>query len=380
MIMQSEYTEKDSPTPSPLGMSETSMGRISPKGNGSLQEASPARIFQWLAKALGWTGADRGYGLNAQGSLAKYDHDSQSWRMSEPLLFEGLTEFSGRLPKSGTMQSGKIYGPAMWGRPTGESGFGLSSIPMIGTPTAAMRPRSKKFAEGRTPNPAEHAEMRPTPQAGKIAESGGIVNADGTLWDGIQKPHSKKTGKPMQTALADKVKLWPTPNVRRFTNEGSLKMLMAAADNQEEFSGMAYRAGRKKKETLWPTPRNNTGPSTDKKHLSLDGAVKLWPTPNSRDWKDTGPTQGNRHSPNLGAMAAKYPTPGTHGLSNGSGNAGAINKLRERGKITEEERRSMRSGNGGRLNPTWVEWLMGYPLGWTDLNALATPLSLKLPG
>jgi len=27
---------------------------------------------------------------------------------------------------------------------------------------------------------------------------------------------------------------------------------------------------------------------------------------------------------------------------------------------------------GGRLNPMWVEWLMGWPLGWTDLRASAT--------
>ena len=26
----------------------------------------------------------------------------------------------------------------------------------------------------------------------------------------------------------------------------------------------------------------------------------------------------------------------------------------------------------GPLNPTWVEWLMGWPLGWTDLHASAT--------
>jgi hypothetical protein len=26
--------------------------------------------------------------------------------------------------------------------------------------------------------------------------------------------------------------------------------------------------------------------------------------------------------------------------------------------------------NGGSLNPTWVEWLMGWPLGWTDLKPL----------
>jgi hypothetical protein len=24
------------------------------------------------------------------------------------------------------------------------------------------------------------------------------------------------------------------------------------------------------------------------------------------------------------------------------------------------------------LNPNWVEWLMGWPIGWTDLNALET--------
>lgn len=28
---------------------------------------------------------------------------------------------------------------------------------------------------------------------------------------------------------------------------------------------------------------------------------------------------------------------------------------------------------GGQLNPTWVEWLMGFPPGWTDLNASETP-------
>lgn len=26
----------------------------------------------------------------------------------------------------------------------------------------------------------------------------------------------------------------------------------------------------------------------------------------------------------------------------------------------------------GRMNPTWIEWLMGYPIGWTELNALET--------
>jgi hypothetical protein len=27
---------------------------------------------------------------------------------------------------------------------------------------------------------------------------------------------------------------------------------------------------------------------------------------------------------------------------------------------------------GGPLNPDWVEWLMGWPIGWTALQPLAT--------
>ena len=38
-----------------------------------------------------------------------------------------------------------------------------------------------------------------------------------------------------------------------------------------------------------------------------------------------------------------------------------------------------KSTGSGTLNPTWVEWLMGYPLGWTDLNHLETVSYLKSP-
>jgi hypothetical protein len=34
--------------------------------------------------------------------------------------------------------------------------------------------------------------------------------------------------------------------------------------------------------------------------------------------------------------------------------------------------------NGG-LNPTWIEWLMGFPLGWTACELWATPSSRKSP-
>lgn len=34
--------------------------------------------------------------------------------------------------------------------------------------------------------------------------------------------------------------------------------------------------------------------------------------------------------------------------------------------------RSLRTDVAGQLNPMWVEWLMGFPPGWTDLNASET--------
>ena len=40
---------------------------------------------------------------------------------------------------------------------------------------------------------------------------------------------------------------------------------------------------------------------------------------------------------------------------------------------------SMASRVGGKLNPMWVEWLMGWPLGWTDLKPLATDKCHSVP-
>lgn len=36
------------------------------------------------------------------------------------------------------------------------------------------------------------------------------------------------------------------------------------------------------------------------------------------------------------------------------------------------EREASESGTLGRLNPQFVEWLMGWPIGWTELQPLAT--------
>jgi hypothetical protein len=60
---------------------------------------------------------------------------------------------------------------------------------------------------------------------------------------------------------------------------------------------------------------------------TIEKEYGLWPTPTVNDAKNNGTqSQKDRNSPNLNAVV------------------------------------------GGRLNPTWVEWLMGWPINWTDIN------------
>jgi hypothetical protein len=91
-----------------------------------------------------------------------------------------------------------------------------------------------------------------------------------------------------------------------------------------------------------------------------------WPTPKGRDWK--GMSQRGLHAP-MGALpnaVAKFPTPVASGkLNGGTRDFARLQELKDAGQITEEERRSMSAGNGGKLNPDWVDLLMGYPKGWT---------------
>jgi DNA (cytosine-5)-methyltransferase 1 len=76
--------------------------------------------------------------------------------------------------------------------------------------------------------------------------------------------------------------------------------------------------------------------------MGLASAVRLWPTPNAG-------------SPNWGGT------------------------IQEWGGSKNWVRKEMPELAGGALNPMWVEWLMGWPLGWTDLNPLEMDKSHSVP-
>ena len=101
--------------------------------------------------------------------------------------------------------------------------------------------------------------------------------------------------------------------------------------------------------------------------LTLVGQVRLWPTPNvpnggrtmtPADIQAKGKTAKGKRQVGLENLAKLFPTPDAHCWKGGADNQRA------------------RQLNG-QLNPEWVEWLMGYPAGWTALDASATPSSRK---
>ncbi len=143
--------------------------------------------------------------------------------------------------------------------------------------------------------------------------------------------------------------LWATPNTMDYLPQRSPESLQRLAT--------VSKKGAKRLSNL----REQVNPET----------LRMWPTPTARDYKD-GNAKSCRNVPVnglLGRAVHLYPTPKTGArLCGGSGNYQQLKELEASGQITEEECHSMLVDNGGQLNPMWVEWLMGFPVGWTDLN------------
>lgn len=97
----------------------------------------------------------------------------------------------------------------------------------------------------------------------------------------------------------------------------------------------------------WPTPKASpSGPDFARAGREESGGddlatateqIGLWPTPRASEWKGTGP---------LGSKSQEY----------------RLDRHYLDATVQDAEQES------GPLNPDWVEWLMGFPIGWTDLE------------
>ena len=204
------------------------------------------------------------------------------------------------------------------------------------------------------------------------------------LADGDRTTKFKQGGTPLGVA----VRHWPTPDIRGFTNDGAVEMLKEKANSREEWSGMTYRAGKANKERLWPTPKaqdSNGGGSGQNVQggPSLVDIVTTFPTPGAHDYKGSskwGQRRGQldeviENTARDQAQAQSWPTPRAQDAKHAAptdwelqtDHAGTKDSLRVQIALRDASS-SPPSKGSGQLNPTWVEWLMGYPSGWTDLG------------
>lgn len=121
----------------------------------------------------------------------------------------------------------------------------------------------------------------------------------------------------------------------------------------------------------WATPRvavldGHATPMDCPSHgWDLPAQAKHWATPQARDWQDSGPTQGNRKSPNIGTQAIRLSCEaGPPDSESSSGNG------KRRDWPTARAERFGAPDSHGRapirvsLNPAWVLQLLGGPDGW----------------
>ena len=108
---------------------------------------------------------------------------------------------------------------------------------------------------------------------------------------------------------------------------------------------------------------------------SLATYARTWPTPTAHNAKETNAlSEHNRNTPTLTAQV-NWPTPRSC-----SAMAATLTDQGQRFPNLETVMAHTDQATiGGKLNPVWVEWLMGWPLGWTDLKPLAMDKSHSVP-
>lgn len=127
------------------------------------------------------------------------------------------------------------------------------------------------------------------------------------------------------------------------------------AEDSPEFLGSWPQSGTVRNGVCWERPMSEP-------HTSENVSGYLLPTPTAHDVhkphkSDLTARQGG---PSLAALVM-YPTPTCQDAKNNGSKSQQLRKTPPLNAVI-----------GGPLNPEFVEWLMGWPIGWTDCMPLAT--------
>lgn len=123
---------------------------------------------------------------------------------------------------------------------------------------------------------------------------------------------------------------------------------------------------------MWPTPKKWDGemgtPRTKGRSIDkvthLGTAARYWPTPRAQDGEKMGQgSLGDRRVVGGPQTPQTWPTPIKRDARSLKGAKRSPNAMGTEPLVTVV---------GGALNPDWVEWLMGVPIGWSALRPLET--------
>ena len=167
--------------------------------------------------------------------------------------------------------------------------------------------------------------------------------------------------------------LWPTPHMNCHTGAG-----------EHGDGGPNLQTAAK----MWDTPQaRDHFPAHTPEYVAakraqghgmrnLNDEVKMWQTPVADDSIDRKTGKWNsRGEPKLSAQVKMCPIP----TASDHRNRGTLSNPSVQRRIAIGKQIDLSVWAGGQLNPTWVEWLMAWPLGFTVSKHSATAKSRSKP-
>lgn len=275
-----------------------------------------------------------GSGLSSAESFAEYDPSTFSWRTSQVFLDGDSEMFSETWPPSGTTRNGKAF----------------QRVPLV--------PRTSGIASGFSPGIEDEDEkaMWPTPTAVQRPNEGNVRLLRARVMSGEMTEDEAIAilGKSPFEAQGKIPALWPTPTAHPHGPDLAKAKRREESRNQigaDDLATAVHRAEIAARELL-PTP------------VASDSACGRRNTARKQEWTShTGTTLSDWTVIEAKKQAGLLIEPsGLLGTLDGEESSATAMPL------------SVHSGSysgslveaGGQLNPEWVEWLMGFPIGWTE--------------
>lgn len=267
-----------------------------------------------------------GSGRESLTIFAMLDRATCSWKTSQASLFPELDTFSRTWPRWGMMRSGACSPASNW-EPA------INATESSSWPTALSN-NAKGKSGGDYQDLCASAKGWPTPVA---CSSGGNKSLG---------PNAQ-----FRPSLENINRLWQTPIANDSTG------------SQNYTDGTLKLTGQVKQQ--WPTATASKGGGRyGNGALKLDGAAALWSTPcaQENDRKNsTGPWM------QLSRQVKPWPTPTAIDAEKTYDDRGSLGTV-SHGHLAQRDPGSVSPGNYGQLNPRFVQWLMGFPEGWTHLE------------